>query len=194
MCSDYVSGLRRYKKYAKRLRSPKNAKRASKRYIMKKAALLLLFVSLAFAFDISELLSHIKTDDIRGEFRQIKQISGFKNKLISSGNFSLSGGVFEQNTTKPVNLSIKVDENGVFDKELFLNILNLNLDALKSDFELSLSGDDQSWSIDLKPRNFISKIFENITISGDEFIRSMVLNETSKDVTRYEFFDIKARF
>ncbi|CUU73813.1 LolA family protein [Campylobacter hyointestinalis] len=175
---------------------------------MKKAALLLLFVSLAFAFDISELLSHIKTDDIRGKFRQIKQISGFKNKLISSGNFSLSGGVFEQNTTKPVNLSIKVDENGVFefdgknynkisplfDKELFLNILNLNLDALKSDFELSLSGDDQSWSIDLKPRNFISKIFENITISGDEFIRSMVLNETSKDVTRYEFFDIKAGF
>ncbi|CUU70516.1 hypothetical protein [Campylobacter hyointestinalis] len=57
-----------------------------------------------------------------------------------------------------------------------------------------MSGDDQSWSIDLKPRNFISKIFENITISGDEFIRSMVLNETSKDVTRYEFFDIKAGF
>ncbi|AII15487.1 hypothetical protein CIG1485E_1678 [Campylobacter iguaniorum] len=158
-------------------------------------------VSSLFGFNEKGIKNLIKTDQVEGNFTQTKTIQGFKNSIISSGTFSIINGTFEQNTTKPTKFSIRVSKEGIFefdgenyrkielifDEELFLNMLNVNLTALKSDFDFIISGDEPSWQIELNPKNIIAKIFKQITISGDKFVKTIKLDEAGGDVTIYSF-------
>lgn len=164
---------------------------------MKTVILLLTLVSLSFG----NFLQELHTDNVEGKFKQTKYIKNFENNITTSGKFSIHNGVFEQNTTKPIMLAIKVDKSGVyeyndgkyklissyFDKELFLDILDVNLQNLKDKFDYIINGDISSWNVELKPKGVLSKIFHSINISGDSRVRQLILNEINGDVTRYDF-------
>ncbi|MCD8213220.1 MAG: outer membrane lipoprotein carrier protein LolA, partial [Campylobacter sp.] len=141
---------------------------------------ILLFLSFVFgfAFDINELANGLKKD-ITGEFNQTKNIVGFERSIKSSGEFSLKDGEFILSTTKPIKNSTKINKNGIFilkngmwlkneqmsDTKLLLDILSVDIDALKNEFEINLSGDKNSWNIRLVPKGyFTAKIFKTIEI------------------------------
>lgn len=171
---------------------------------MKKIIIFLLVLNFSVAFDLNSLKHMIKTE-VSGDFNQSKILKNFANPLLTNGKFELKNGIFVQETLNPINLKIKVSKDGIFefngkefiktnalfDKNLFLSILNIDINALKKDFEASLSGDEKAWILELTPKGILAKIFEKITIFGDSFIKALILIEKNGDTTKYEFFNLK---
>ena len=166
-----------------------------------KIKILLLIAQMAFCFDIYEFKNIIK-NDVSGDFNQTKNITGFKKAILSSGEFSIKNNEFIMTTLTPIFSSIKVDKNGVFlirngswqkedksaDIRLLLDIINLNIDALKAEFDINLVGTKESWKLNLTPKGYlISKIFKNIEISGSNYVKKIVLREINGDETINEF-------
>lgn len=169
---------------------------------MKKLALSLLIFTNLVAFSIDDLRS-IKKENINGDFTQSKKISGFNSEIKSSGSFSIANDEILWHTKKPIVSSVKITGDGVFilqntqnwvktsnhyDKSLFLNILNLDFDALKGNFDFKLNGDKSAWHLTLTPKGIIKNIFKRIEISGGEFVKSVVLIESNDDKTENRFF------
>ncbi len=169
---------------------------------MKKLALSLLIFTNLVAFSIDDLRS-IKKENINGDFTQSKKISGFSSEIKSSGSFSIANDEILWHTKKPIVSSVKITGDGVFilqntqnwvktsnhyDKSLFLNILNLDFDALKGNFDFKLNGDKSAWHLTLTPKGIIKNIFKRIEISGGEFVKSVVLIESNDDKTENRFF------
>lgn len=168
---------------------------------MKKLALFLLVISNLMAFSVDDLRS-IKKANIDGDFTQSKKISGFSSEIKSSGSFSITNDEILWHTKKPIVSSVKITGDGVFilqsqnwvktsnhyDKSLFLNILNLDFDALKGNFDFKLKGDKSAWHLTLTPKGIIKNIFKRIEISGGEFVKSVVLIESNDDRTENRFF------
>lgn len=168
---------------------------------MRAKILLFLMIKIAFCFDIYELKNIVK-NDVSGDFNQTKNITGFKRAILSSGEFSIKKSQFVMTTLKPVFSSVKVDENGVFvmqnnqwqkesksaDITLLLNIINLNIDALKPEFDINLVGTKENWQVSLTPKGYlISKIFKSIEIFGTNYVKKIVLTEINGDETINEF-------
>ncbi|CAD7286190.1 LolA family protein [Campylobacter suis] len=168
---------------------------------MKYKIFLFLTYCFAFCFDIDELAKSLK-GDILGDFNQTKSILGFEKNITSSGEFSLKSEEFILNTTKPIKNSTKVDKNGVFvlkngdwvkneraiDLQLFLSIINIDVASLKKEFEPNLSGNQDGWKLELTPKGFmVSKIFKNIEIWGDKYVKKIRLTEINGDITQSEF-------
>lgn len=169
---------------------------------MKKLALSLLIFTNLVAFSIDDLRS-IKKENINGDFTQSKKISGFSSEIKSSGSFSIANDEILWHTKKPIVSSVKITGDGVFilqntqnwvktsnhyDKSLFLNILNLDFEALKGNFDFKLNGDKSAWHLTLTPKGIIKNIFKRIEISGGEFVKSVVLIESNDDKTENRFF------
>ena len=166
-----------------------------------KILLLIAAVNFTFAFDVYELADGIERE-ARGEFNQTKNISGFARSIKSDGEFELSKGEFLLRTLKPVQNVVKINAEGVFtlnggawiknermqDTKLLLNLIRIDVDALKNEFESSLSGDKKDWLLTLTPKSYmLSKIFKSIEIAGGEHVKKIRLIETNGDETINEF-------
>lgn len=168
---------------------------------MRVKILLVLLLNFSFAFDVYELKDCVKTQ-ASGEFNQTKNITGLNKPIKSSGEFSLKNGEFELRTLKPILNAVKITNEGIFtlnnnqwqkneqmqDLRLILSLINLDIKAIKDEFSINLSGDKDSWQIELSPNGFfISKIFKSIKIYGDKYVKKIVLTEINGDETINEF-------
>lgn len=158
----------------------------------------------AQAFDLAELSAQLgKPDVVRGPFTQQKFLRALPQPLTSQGRFVLAKahGLLWQ-LERPLRQDYRIDGQGIARRDssgwqalpgshagaeqnrLFFAVLQGDGSALQRDFEPSLSGDSQAWSLKLTPRSALLKqIFQRIEIQGGAYVQRVELFETQGDRT-----------
>lgn len=161
--------------------------------------------------DLTALQSQLAAHNIvRGDFTQLRHIEMFAQPLSSEGQFTLSkdkGLLWQQTTPFPVNLVLTQDKlrqtfagqepqtitaqdnpMAFYFSHVFLAVFHGDTDALKEQFDVSFSSDDAQWTITLAPTQApLNSVFETITLSGQENINQLVLQELRGDKTEILF-------
>ncbi|WP_460118753.1 outer membrane lipoprotein carrier protein LolA [Pseudomonas sp. S2_C03] len=168
------------------------------------ALTLLCLSSIAHAFDLQQLSDQLaKPDVIHGQFTQEKHLRALPQPLTSKGSFVLAknhGLLWLLKT--PLQQDYRITAKGIARRDasgwqllpgksagteqnrLFLAVLQGDSRGLKRDFELSLGGDAQNWTLTLIPRSVLLKqVFNQINITGGELVHSIELLETQGDRT-----------
>jgi hypothetical protein len=166
--------------------------------------LLLGTPGLANAFDLQQLSEQLaRPDVIHGNFIQEKRLRALPQPLTSKGTFVLAknhGLLWLLKT--PLQRDYRITPTGIARRDaggwqmlpgksagaeqnrLFLAVLQGDSSGLQRDFELSLSGDAQNWTLRLTPRSMLLKqVFNQINITGGELVHSIELLETQGDST-----------
>ena len=162
--------------------------------------------SLATTFELQHL-SSLKHENLKGDFTQTKILKEFNQTINFSGNFKLENNTLFWEIQTPIHNLLKITQDGIFekqnnawiklnssyDKELFLDIVYLNFEALERYFAITPKGNIEQWSITLTPKNiFMQKIFTSITLKGGKnnqkpFITEMIFIEKQGDITTTRF-------
>lgn len=181
--------------------------RRALRFFASRLALLYVLLGvpgLAHAFDLQQLSDQLaKPDVVHGNFVQEKHLRALPQPLTSKGTFVLArnhGLLWLLKT--PLQQDYRITAQGIARRDangwqmlpgksagaeqnrLFLAVLQGDSSGLQRDFELSLSGDAQSWKLTLLPRSMLLKqVFNQINIAGGELVHSIELLETQGDST-----------
>lgn len=168
----------------------------------------LFFLSLncLFALELGELKEYLK-QSVHGDFYQEKRIVGFPQSIKTQGKFIIENRELVWQTQIPIQNTIKINSNGIYvlspqkiwekkdqqyDKQFFLDLIDLDFAQLQKNFNIKLSGTLSSWHIDLVPTGIIlPKIFKTIKISGGKFIQYILLEEGNGDVSEIRFKNVK---
>lgn len=168
------------------------------------AIFLLLAATTAHAFDLKELSAQLgKPAVIQGPFIQEKHLRALPQPLTSEGTFVLAkahGLLWLLKT--PLQQDYRITARGIARRDasgwqilpgksagarqnqLFFAVLQGDSQALQRDFELTLQGDANSWSLQLTPRSVLLKqVFTRIDISGGDYVQRIQLSETQGDST-----------
>ena len=170
-------------------------------------ALLLLLAGisqLAQAFDLDQLSAQLSEPQVvRGDFVQEKHLRALPQPLSSRGQFVLSRdyGLLWL-LQKPLQQDYRIDAKGIARRtaqgwqavaqqsataqqnRLFLAVLKGDSSGLREDFELTLSGSAEAWSLRLIPRSLLLKqVFTQITINGGTLVQRIELQEVQGDST-----------
>lgn len=175
-------------------------------YISRIASGLLLagLAQLAMAFDLDQLSKQLGGPEVvRGHFIQEKHLRALPQPLTSRGTFVLARehGLLWL-LERPLQQDYRIDDQGIARRteqgwqfvaqqsataqqnRLFLAVLKGDSSGLRQDFELSLSGSAETWSLQLTPRSVLLKqVFNAIVISGGERVLRIELQETQGDST-----------
>lgn len=149
---------------------------------------------------------------LRGQFEQRKQLKGFRNPLLSRGNFLLlrERGV-AWDTLEPFVSSALLTRDRLLTRlpdgstrvvldasaspgmatanSLLMALVAGDVDALAPQFEIeeALAGDG-SWTMALRPREAgLQRVFQRITLRGDRHVREVDIEETGGDRTTLRF-------
>lgn len=168
------------------------------------ALALLCLSSMAHAFDLKQLSDQLaRPEVIHGQFTQEKHLRALPQPLTSQGTFVLAknhGLLWLLKT--PLQQDYRITAKGIARRDpggwqmlpgksagaeqnrLFLAVLQGDSSGLQRDFELSLSGDAQNWTLTLVPRSLLlQQVFNRINITGGELVHSIELLETQGDST-----------
>ncbi|WP_413793725.1 MULTISPECIES: outer membrane lipoprotein carrier protein LolA [unclassified Pseudomonas] len=158
----------------------------------------------AQAFDLQQLSDQLaRPEVIHGQFIQEKHLRALPQPLTSKGRFVLAknhGLLWLLQT--PLQQDYRITAKGIARRDdnawqmlpdksagaeqnrLFLAVLQGDSSGLQRDFELSLSGEPQQWTLTLTPRSVLLKqVFNQINIDGGELVRRIELLETQGDST-----------
>lgn len=159
----------------------------------------------------------VQVSVLRGSFEQEKQISGFRNPLRSSGDFLLARGKgLVWNTRHPFASTLVLTSRGMrtgpagssekpagpgrlsgagvgMANELLVALLGGDVASLSGQFRMVESvSPDGSWRLQLVPRRGpLTKVFKQIELRGDRFVRSVRLLEPGGDVTQLAFVQLR---
>ncbi|MDL0096216.1 LolA family protein [Campylobacter vicugnae] len=164
---------------------------------------LIFFISYLHGFDL-KYLQKIHSTNAKGEFIQQKHLKHFNQILQSSGEFEILDNSLIWIINFPILQKSKITKDGIYiktqngwqelknnyDKELILNLMTFDFDAIKEQFDTKLIGDSKQWKIILKPKNiWLKKIFDHILISGKDRAEEMVFYEINgdKSITKFKF-------
>ena len=175
--------------------------------------LTLLLAPLAQAFDLDQLAAQLsKPAVVRGPFIQEKHLRALPKPLTSTGQFVLSKDLgLLWLLEKPLQQDYRIDGTGIAKRtpqgwqpvaqqsasaqqnRLFLAVLKGDSSGLRQDFDLSLSGAADNWTLDLTPKSLLLKqIFSAIQIQGGALVQRIELRETQGDSTLLRLSDSKA--
>jgi len=190
-----------HRRVLRRLRRRTQPRRLGSCYVF---WVMLGFSSWAQAFDLQQLSDQLaKPDVIHGQFTQEKHLRALPKPLTSKGTFVLAKNHGLLWLLKsPLQQDYRITDKGIARRDangwqmlpgksagaeqnrLFLAVLQGDSSGLQRDFELSLSGDAQSWKLTLLPRSMLLKqVFNQINITGGELVHSIELLETQGDST-----------
>jgi len=153
-----------------------------------------------------------KVDVLRGEFTQEKQVAGFKNPLRSQGRFVLAQdhGVI-WTTLKPFPSEVVVTRDRILSRQsdgssrveldgrqqpamrsvnaIMFALMSGDAQALSAQFTVKVEVlPGNAWRMQLTPRSaMLGKVFAQLTLSGDRYVREVQINEANQDVTRIQF-------
>jgi hypothetical protein len=149
---------------------------------------------------------------LQGDFDQSRTLAGFRNPLLSHGDFLVARGQgVLWHTTRPFESTLVVTRTRVFTRapdgsvangldaqaepglrqvnELVFALLATDLDALAERF--AIRGEAvgaQGWKIVLEPRDAqLAKFLARATLEGDRQVQSVRLEEARGDVTQIRF-------
>ena len=149
---------------------------------------------------------------LRGEFEQAKTIKGFRNALVSHGEFMVARGQgVWWHTLKPFESTLVVTRTRLFTRapdgsannvmdaraepglrqvnELVFSLLSADLDALADRFTITAQavGVD-GWTLTLSPRDAnVARFLKSATLAGDRFVQSVRIDEARGDSTQIRF-------
>ena len=155
---------------------------------------------------------------IKGNFEQEKILSRLRRSLKSEGNFIIAAALgMVWDTTKPfpstlalgkdylvqsrpggqkTTLSAQGNETFLRLAEVLSAVFSGNARGLLDNFEVfftggnAASGSGAAWNLGLSPLDkAISSFAAKITMSGDEAIRSITINEQGGDITKYTLYN-----
>ena len=149
---------------------------------------------------------------LKGEFEQAKTIKGFKNALVSKGEFLVARGQgVWWHTREPFESTLVVTKTRVFARnpdgstsnladaqaepgvrqvnELVFSLLAADLDALADKFNVAAQPAGASgWSLVLTPRDpAIGKFLVRATLAGERDVQSVRIEEARGDTTLIRF-------
>jgi len=149
---------------------------------------------------------------LRGDFTQEKQVAGFKNPLRSQGRFVLAQdhGVI-WTTLKPFPSEVVVTRDRILSRQsdgssrveldgrqqpamrsvnaIMFALMSGDAQALSAQFTVKVEVlPGNAWRMQLTPRSpMLGKVFAQLTLSGDRYVREVQINEANQDVTRIHF-------
>lgn len=161
----------------------------------------------ASAFGLDELSAALTQSPMStGRFVQEKELSGFPKPMRTEGIYYLDvhkGIVWE--TLKPfmstmvfskqgLNIRTAQGEKSLSAKEIpylktineiIVSVLSARMDALKSDFEIRLAGDQRQWTITLitRPESSLKAAFNTMRIEGDSVARTITMQNAKNEKT-----------
>ncbi len=164
------------------------------------------------AFDLNALEAKLqKTENQRGDFIQEKFLRSLPNPLLSKGGFVLSKekGLLWF-VRSPISQDLKIQPKGVFRKTaagwiqsssksaaaqqstLFMAILSGDSSGLRQSFDLSLSGNENTWQLVMTPKSpLMRQIFTTLVIHGGDIVSQIDINETQGDRTVVKLQNVK---
>jgi len=138
-----------------------------------------------------------------GSFVQEKHLRALAQPLTSRGRFELTAerGLLWQ-LRSPIERDYRINDDGIllltpqgwqeqpgrdaaaYQSRLFLALLRGDRQRLDEDFEVSLSGSDDAWQVELLPRSpLMRQIFSRISVQGGAQVERIELFETQGDRT-----------
>lgn len=175
------------------------------------------FVSADSSDAVKQISSLMKSaESVQGKFVQQKKLAGFSRPIKSSGFFFLQKSqTLEWQINSPMESRLVID---LKDKRYFSDTQNPDSNAEKpATYKLvgeivvalfegdwatlenyfTLDGEieeDQTWTASLVPKSeALARAINKIILSGDQYVKSVVILETSEDETHIEFSDIQPR-
>ncbi len=173
--------------------------------------LLLLSAAVHAADLVADVRSRLAQPAVlRGEFEQSKQVQGFKKPLLSKGDFLVARerGVIWR-TREPFAGVLKLTPNEIVATQgsdvafrltaateptvrvingLLFALLNGDVAALDAQFKLDGSVQAKAWTLNLTPKQAaFAKILAHVELSGDQYVRRVVLDEANGDRTTIVF-------
>ena len=184
--------------------------------MMKRWMLLALFAlvpCIAGAFSLDQLQTQLRAQPIvRGHFIQQKFLRSLPQPLTSRGDFTLAQGKgLQWKLTSPFEQDLRITPRGIAKRDaqgawqalpqemgasrevgLFLAVLAGDTHGLQENFDISLAGDAQAWTMTMKPSSaLLSQIFEAIVIQGGALVQRIELRETQGDRTVLQLQDVQ---
>lgn len=157
---------------------------------------------------LHEVIERLKPENLlRTDFAQTKHVSALSKPLLSQGKliFSRSHGVLWQ-IRKPFPLTYALTKQNVvqFEEgkkpvivavaqqpvvhefiELFLSLFSGDVSVLENRFEINYIAGKTDWQLGLVPKNStIRQYITSLQISGNQFIREIVIREKGGDFTK----------
>lgn len=176
-------------------------------------ALLALAPCMAGAFGLDQLQAQLRaTPIVRGQFVQQKFLRSLPQPLTSRGDFTLAQGKgLLWKLTSPFAQDLRITPQGIAKRDeqghwqalpqqmgasretdIFLAVLAGDTHGLKENFDITLTGDAQSWTMAMKPSSaLLSQIFDAIVIQGDALVRRIELREVQGDRTVLELQNVQ---
>lgn len=185
--------------------------------MMKRWMILALFALVpcaAGAFGLDQLQAQLRAAPIvRGSFVQQKFLRALPQPLTSRGDFTLAQGKgLLWQLTSPFAQDLRITPQGIAKRDaqgqwqalpqqmgasretgIFLAVLAGDTHGLQENFDISLAGDAQDWTMTMKPSSaLLSQVFDAIVIQGDTLVRRIELRETQGDRTVLQLQDLQA--
>ena len=149
---------------------------------------------------------------LQGQFEQTKTIKGFRNALVSHGEFMVARGQgVWWHTQQPFESTLVVTRTRLFTRapdgttadvadeqtqpglkqvnELVFSLLSGDLDALADRFDIEAQAvGANGWTLTLVPRDAVTARFlARATLVGDRFVQSVRIDEARGDSTQIRF-------
>jgi outer membrane lipoprotein-sorting protein len=166
---------------------------------------LLLFFLLFSQSHADDVLANItsrlaKTEITQGNFQQEKRLKILRKPLISTGSFTYhqTKGVIWK-TLIPVPSLLLVNDAHLLTTQgelavpaafgkVFTAMLGGDLNQLSDGFSITGSDQEPAWQIELKPKDEqLKKIISSITLSGDNELRLLEIQETGGNISQIKF-------
>lgn len=178
------------------------------------AMLTVLFCGAAQAFTLQDLEKQLSAHrTVQGDVQQKRYLRSLAQPLLSQGKFVMQAdkGLLWQTLT-PIASTIRITPEGMMQKDaagnwqplqqqgaggksqirLFMDLLSGNTRALSGQFEQSLQGTADQWTLTLTPSSsMLKQIFRQITIAGGQTINQVTLNETQGDRSEILFSGLR---
>ena len=149
---------------------------------------------------------------LKGEFEQTKTLKGFKNPLVSKGEFLVARGQgVWWHTQQPFESTLVVTKTRLFTRnpdgsatnlvdaqvqpglqqvnELIFSLLAADLDALADKFTITAQPNGAAgWTLVLVPRDAnLAKFLVRATLAGDRDVQTVRIDEARGDTTQIRF-------
>jgi outer membrane lipoprotein-sorting protein len=170
--------------------------------ILKALLLFLLSFNLSYADDVLAQITNrlAKKEITQGDFQQEKRLKILRKPLISKGSFTYhqtKGVIWKTQTPVPSLLLVndahllttqgELEVPAAFGK-VFKAMLGGDLNQLNDGFLLSGSDQKTAWQIELKPKDEqLKKIISSITLSGDNELRVLEIQEAGGNISQIKF-------
>jgi hypothetical protein len=170
--------------------------------ILKTLLLFLLSFNLSYADDVLAQITNrlAKKEITQGDFQQVKQLKILRKPLISTGTFTYhqtKGVIWKTQTPVPSLLLVndahllttqgELEVPAAFGK-VFKAMLGGDLNQLNDGFLISGSDQITAWQIELKPKDEqLKKIISSITLSGDNELRVLEIQESGGNISQIKF-------